>query len=405
MLTDVQIRKAKPAARAFKLTDGGGLHLYVSPAGGKLWRWRYEYGGKEKLLSIGRYPDIGLSEAREARDAARKVLKAGRDPSIEKKAKRLTLTTSAAETFEALAHEWHKAQLGRWTERHADDVMVCLKRDLFPDLGPLPVRDITTPQVLAVLRKIEARGAPETARRARQRVSGVFAYAIGSGRAEQDPAAVVVKAMVPVRKGRQPAIVDIDEAREILRRCDATPGSAVTKLALRFLALTAVRPGEIRGALWDEILPFGAEPTWLIPAPRMKMKRDHVVPLSTQAVETLRVAHRITGRGPLVFPNSRHAHHPMSENAIGYLMNRAGYHHRHVPHGWRSTFSTVMNDRHRAERHVIDLMLAHSNKDKVEGAYNRAEHLARRRELAQEWADALMEGLAPPGDLVGRPHR
>jgi len=175
----------------------------------------------------------------------------------------------------------------------------------------------------------------------------------------------------------------------------------VTKLALRFLALTAVRPGEIRGAAWAEFEQLdGVEPTWRIPAPRMKMKHEHVVPLSRQSVAVLRAVRSLTGRGPLVFPNARHAHRPMSENALGYLLNRAGYHNRHVPHGWRSTFSTIMNERYRQDRQVIDLMLAHASKDKTESAYNRAAYMPRRRELAQEWSDLLLQNSADAASLV-----
>jgi integrase len=222
-------------------------------------------------------------------------------------------------------------------------------------------------------------------------MSAVFVYAIASGLSEADPAAIVKGAMAPLVKGRQPAVTDLAGAREVLARVEATPAHPTTKLANRLLALTVVRPGEVRAVKWAEFEDLeGPSPLWRIPAERMKMGREHLVPLSRQAVEVLLAVRQFTGRGPLVFPSTRHAHRPMSENAIGYLLNRAGYHGRHVPHGWRATFSTIMNEQHRADRQVIDLMLAHAPDDKTESAYNRAQHLSRRRELAQIWADLLL---------------
>ena len=406
MLTDAAIRGAKPRERPYKLTDGAGLHLYVTPAGGKLWRMRYEVAGKEKLLSFGPYPEISLAAARLKRDAAKAVLRDGQDPSLRRKLHRAAAVDASAATFEAVARDWYARQAPTWTERHAADVLDSLERDVFPPLGSLPIKEITPPMVLTVLRAIEARPALETARRVRQRMSAVFVYAIASGVGEADPAAIVKSAMVPMTKGRQPAVTELAEARAVLAQAEAQPAHPVTKLALRLLALTAVRPGEIRGATWAEFEGLAdSEPVWRVPGERMKMKREHLVPLSRQAVEVINTVRPLTGRGPLVFPNARHAHRPMSENAIGYLLNRAGYHHRHVPHGWRATFATVMNERHRHDRHVIDLMLAHAPKDKTESAYNRAAHMARRRELAQEWADVLLEGAPEAAELVGARRR
>jgi len=409
MLTDTKIRTAKPAEKAYKLADGGGLHLFVSPAGGKLWRYRYEFGGKEKLLSLGSYPAMGLLDARKARDEARATIKAGKDPSITKKLQKLAGVTNAATTFESLAREWHTLQKPGWVARHADDVLDSLEREVFPKLGSVPIREIGAPEVIALLRMVEARGAKETARRVRQRMSAVFVYAISTGRADSDPAAAVQKAMAPLKKGRQPAIIDLDEARAMLAKAESEHAHPVTKLALRILALTAVRPGTLGETPWVEWASLDpTEPVWQIPAERMKLKlhhkddtaRDHLVPLSKQAVEAIAALRTISGRGPLAFPNTRHAHKPMSENAMGYLLNRAGYHGYHVPHGWRSTFSSVMNERFPADKPIIDLMLAHVPKDKVEGAYNRALHLPRRRELAQSWADLILDGAQPATALL-----
>lgn len=406
MLTDVRIRKAKPADKPYKLTDGGGLHLYVSAAGSKLWRWRYEYAGKERLLSIGSYPEISLIDARAARDRARQLLHDGQDPSTAKRQKRFVAQVEAATTFEAVAREWHALNAGAWDDEHAEEVLRSLERDAFPKLGSRPITQIETPDVLEVLRAVEARGAADTARRIRQRISSVFVFAIAGGRAKADPAASVVKAMAPVARGRMPAITDLDKAQQILRDVDATPGFPVTKLAIRLLALTAVRPGVISTTPWEE-LPPDAD-LWVIPSERMKLRRqykgdesrDHLVPLSRQARATIEAIRTITGRGKLVFPNTRHAHRPMSENAMGYMLNRAGYHHRHVPHGWRSTFSTVLNERYPGDREIIDFMLAHVPKDDVEAAYNRAKYLPRRKELAQIWADLLMKRQTPAMDLT-----
>jgi len=409
MLTDTKIRTAKPAEKAFKLADGAGLHLFVSPAGGKLWRFRYEFGGKEKLLSLGQYPAVSLLDARKARDEAKATLRAGKDPSIAKRLQKLSGATNASTTFELIAREWHTLQKPGWVARHADDVIDSLEREVFPEIGNAPIREIGAPEVIALLRTIEGRGAKETARRIRQRMSAVFVYAISTGRADADPAAAVQKAMAPLKKGRQPAIVDLGEARMMLAKAEAEHAHPVTKLALRILALTAVRPGTLAETPWSEWADIDpAEPVWQIPAARMKLKlhhkddaaRDHLVPLSKQAVEAIGALRTISGLGPLAFPNTRHAHKPMSENALGYLLNRAGYHGHHVPHGWRATFSSVMNERFPADKPIIDLMLAHVPKDKVEGAYNRALHLPRRRELAQAWADLILDGAQPATALL-----
>lgn len=414
MLTDAQIRKAKAADKAFKLTDGAGLHLFVTPAGGKHWRYRYEFGGKEKLLSLGPYPALSLADARTARDEAKSTLRDGRDPSTVKKLKRLTAETSAATTFESVAREWHKRQKPGWVERHAADVIDSLEREIFPALGSIPIREIGAPEVVALLRTVEDRGAIETARRLRQRMSAVFQFAIAEGTAAIDPASMVQKAMASVPKGRQPAITKLDDARVMLAKAEAEHAHPVTKLALRILALTVVRPGTLAATPWEEWAGLDhSAPVWQIPAERMKLRlaqksdeaRDHLVPLPRQAIEAIDALRTISGRGPLAFPNTRHAHKPMSENAMGYLLNRAGYHGHHVPHGWRATFSTIMNERFRADKAVIDLMLAHVPKDKVERAYNRALHLDRRRELAQEWADLILEGAKPASDLLLGPRR
>jgi len=406
MLTDTAIRKAKAADKGYKLTDGGGLHLFVSPAGGKSWRYRYEFANKEKLLTLGQYPVMGIADARLARDEAKRILKEGRDPGIAKKQKRLIAGQQATETFEEIARDWHKLNSNRWVEVHAGDILESLDRDVFPFIGEYPVREIGVSDVLAILRSIEARGSHETARRVRQRIASVFDFAIASGKAEANPANTVAGAMAPVVRSRQPAVTDLEEARALLAKFEAMPGHPLTKLAHRLLALTAVRPGVILGLPWTEIPPGATN--WTIPVARMKVdrqtkelgKRDHVVPLSRQALEVIEATRLMSGVGPLAFPNYRNAHRPMTEGAMRLMLAKAGYQDRHVAHGWRSTFSTVMNERYPQDRQVIDLMLAHKMKDEVEAAYNRALHLKRRAELAQIWADLLTEGLQPAKALV-----
>lgn len=252
MLTDVQVRKAKAAEKPFKLADGAGLHLLVTIAGNKLWRYRYTFGGKEKLLAIGAYPDLSLAEARAARDDAKASLRSGRDPSVVKRQRKVVVQAETAETFEALAREWHDLQHPGWAEHHANDVMRTLERDVFPAIGAIPIRQLKAPDVLALLRVMEARGAKETARRNRQRISAVCCFAIATGRSEFDPAGPIISVMAPLKKGRQPAITDLNEAREILARTEATPAHPVTQLALRLLALTVVRPGTLIGTPWTE---------------------------------------------------------------------------------------------------------------------------------------------------------
>ena len=426
MLTDVQARKALPRAKDYKLSDSGGLYLFVTKAGFKSWRFKYRYGGKEKRLTFGPYPEVSLSEARQRRDDARRTLRDHRDPMVEVRKQRASAMARGEATFEAVARRWHENQRSRWVPVHASDVIRSLERDVFPALGTLPITEIDPPLVLATLRQIERRGSLETARRIRQRISGVFVQAISEGIATHDPAAVVTRALRPATKqGKQPALVELAELQALLRAAEASGASPVTKIASRLLALTAVRPGVLRSVQWEEFEGLdwaspepisNAAPIWRIPARRMKLLLDrkddrafdHVVPLSRQAVEALRAIRPLTGRGPFVFPSTRSRQRPMSENAIGFLYNRAGYHGRHVPHGWRAAFSTIMNERAERfdrprDRAVIDLMLAHVPSNKVEAAYNRAAYMERRSELAQEWADLLTEGLSDAAALLRLP--
>ncbi|MCP1245197.1 integrase arm-type DNA-binding domain-containing protein [Acetobacter cerevisiae] len=386
MLTDMQVRRLLPAGKSYKASDSGGLYLQVSPTGSKLWRMKYRFGGKEKLLSFGSYPAVSLSDARRARDDARQELREGRDPSLTRKQRRAQAASSETR-LQAVGEAWLAAQKPTWTDRHYNDVETSLSRLVWPKIGSIPIPEITPPMVLSVIRDIEKKRALETARRVRQRLSAIFCYGIATGVGFADPADVIKGALAPLKKGHQPAITDLEELRQMIADVESIPAHPVTILAMRFLALTAVRPGEVRAMPWAEV----NGDVWEIPAERMKMKRPHVVPLSRQAMETLAAVRNLTGRGPLVFPNARWAHRPMSENAIGYMINRAGYSGRHVPHGFRAAFSSIMNEKLPHHRMIIDQMLAHALKDKVEGAYNRAQHLDLRRLIYQIWADILLD--------------
>lgn len=427
MLTDTAVRKAEPRDKPYKLADAGGLYLYVAPSGLKSFRMKFRLDGKEKLLTFGNYPDTKLSAAREKRDAARQSIRDNVDPSGARKRAQEERDRERAEqaklvTFEAAARSWWDMQRGRWAPVHAADVITSLERDVFPTLGARPLIAIKAPDVLATLRAVEDRGSIETARRLRQRIDAVYDMFISEGVVELNPAASVANALRPLpKKGRQPALVEVDDARGVLIAAEASGASPITKLASRFLALTQSRPGMVRGVMWDEIEgvdwddraygPFLA--IWRVPAARMKLTLhlkdeeafEHIIPLSWQAVDVLRAARRLTGRNGLVFPSQRHSHRPLSENAIGYLYNRVGYHGRHVPHGWRSSFSTTMNAlavkrKQMSDPAVIELMLAHVPENKVKAAYDRAGHMERRRELSQEWSDLLMKGMAPANEVI-----
>ncbi len=419
-LTDIQAKAAKPADKPYKLSDEKGLYLYVAPTGLRSWRMKYRFTGREKTLTFGPYPEVKLGEARDKRDKARAILRNGRDPGMEKRLAAAAGALDAENSFEAVAIAWHELHRAKWSVAHARDVIDSLRRDVFPSLGSLPIIQITPAMVLETLRAVEQRPAIETARRLRQRMSGVFVFAIASGFGTADPAAIVRSAMKPLpAKGRQPALADLQAARRLLIDAESAPASPVTKIASRLLALTAVRPSVLRNAEWTEFEGLdGAAPIWRVPATKMKLtaarkadiREEFIVPLAPEAVEAIEAIRKLTGRSKHLFPSNRSFHVPMSENAIGYLYNRVGYQGRHVPHGWRATFSTVMNelaerDERGSDRAVIDLMLAHVPKNKVEGAYNRAGFMPRRREIANLWARLLMEGLQPASTLLDGPRR
>jgi integrase len=400
-LTDKEVKAAKPAQKPYKLADGGGLHLLVTPAGGRLWRLKYRVAGREKQLAFGAYPDVSLADAREARDKAKAALRRGTDPGLMKR-----LGPAPEETFEAVARAWHERTKSTWTARHAEDVLTSLERLVFPKIGPIRVSDLGAPEVLAVLRAIEQNNGGETANRIRQRMSAVFVSAIAHGIAQTDPAAIVKGAMAPVIRGRMPAVTSLNDARDVLAKVEALPAHPVTKWAHRFLALTLVRPDNVNGARWDEInMTDPHQLVWEIPAARMKMKTSHVVPLTPAAKAVLEAVRPLTGKSPFVFPNSRFAHRPMSENALNYACQRAGLGGVHVPHGWRATFSSIMNELRPTDADAIERILAHASKDAVRAAYNRAEYMQRRAELLQEWANLLLAEAPAAVALLEGPRR
>ncbi|WP_242115492.1 tyrosine-type recombinase/integrase [Sphingomonas lacusdianchii] len=433
MLTDAKIKAAKPREAAYKLVDSAQLFLHVTPAGGKHWRMNYTFGknaaGKpaQKTLTFGPYPGVTLVEARQKRDAAKTLLREGRDPAVEKRVSIEARAADHSNTFEIVARRWFELRKAIWSPVHADDVLRSLERDVFPAIGALPLSAIDSPMILGLLNAVEQRGAVETAHRLRQRISDIFVYAIAAGGlAIADPAASLGKALrKKPRAKKQPSVIDrlrdydaqVEAVRTMLAKCDAERCRASTKLALRLLALTAVRPNEVQNARWEELEGLdGPNPVWRIPAARMKGDQDrkaedggdHVVPLSTYAVATIEALRPLTGGYQLMFPSERHVHRPISENTLRALLIRAGYYQRHVPHGFRSAFSTIMNerpDRQDGDRAVIDLMLAHVPKDKVEGAYNRAAYMPRRHELAQAWGDLIASGLVAPEEHLGKPIR
>ncbi len=419
MLNDAKIRAAKPREKAYKLTDSHRLYLLVKPGRSKLWKWSYSYGGKQRTLHFGVYPHLSLVDARVRRDEAAAQLSEGRDPGVVRKLLVEANLEAGRQTFEPIAREWFENVRPSWAPVHADDVIRSFERDVFPAIGSLPITQLTAPKVFEVLKAIQDRGSIETAKRVRQRISAVFVYAIAKGVVQDDPAEKLRGALKPLRRKKQPAITDLVPLRKMINDAEEDYARPITRLALRLLALTAVRPNELRGARWDELEDLdGALPLWRIPTARMKgdLDRkeetggDHLVPLTPQCLAVLRALWPLTGNGPLLFPSNRHAHRPMSENALGYLLNRAGYHGHHVPHGFRAAFSTIMNEWAEREgkegdRAIIDLMLAHVPKEKVEGSYNRAAYMARRRELACIWAGLLSDSLPPPLALVERPSK
>jgi integrase len=388
-LSETKARNAKPTTKPYKLADGDGMFLLVTPAGGKYWRLKYYFAGREKLLALGVFPDVGLTEARERRAQARKYLASGKDPSeIKKESKRAAIAQST-NNFETVAREYLEKRSHEWTPGHVIAKKGQIERYLLPKLGNRPIAEITALDILEVLRVVESKGILDTTKRLRQVVGQIFMYAIATGRAERNPVPDIRGALkTPVVKHH--TFLNEAELPEYLTKLDSYNGSLLTKLALRFLLLTFVRTIELRGAQWSEFDWDKAE--WRIPAERMKMKELHVVPLSKQAVATLREVQKLTGHRKYVFANGHNPATYMSENTMLYALYRMGYHSRATGHGFRSTASTILNE-NGFQPDVIERQLAHGEQNHVRAAYNHAQYLPERRRMMQWWADYLDDAV------------
>ncbi|MET0043383.1 MAG: integrase arm-type DNA-binding domain-containing protein [Candidatus Thiodiazotropha sp. 6PLUC3] len=384
-LTDSAIRNAKPKEKNYKLADGGGLYLLVTTKGGKWWRLDYRFNGKRKTLSMGVYPDVTLKSARDRRAEAKTQLADGIDPGETRKATKAS--KSEADGFEAVAREWWGKREPTWSKTHSSRIIQRLEKDVFPWIGTRPIREISAPELLTILRRIENRGALETAHRIHQSCGQIFRYAVATGRAQRDPSADLKGALPPTRQRHHASITEPKKIGELLRVIEGYEGSLVTRCALQLASLTFVRPGELRHAEWSEINLEKAE--WRIPPEKMKMRTLHIVPLSTQALAVLNEIKPLTGRGKYVFPGVRTNRRPMSENTVNAALRRLGYTKEEMTgHGFRSMASTILNEQG-WHRDAIERQLAHAERNSVRAAYNYAEHMPERIKMMQWWADYL----------------
>jgi integrase len=407
-VTDAAIRTAKPKEKPYRLYDAQGLYLEVSPRGGKWWRFKYRYGGKEKRVSLGVYPEVPLTGrkdkatgrwidgAREKRDQARQLLAVGIDPGEQRKAMKYATAEGAANSVEVVAREWLEKLGSRWAKSHAAKTKRALERDVFPWLGTTPIALVSAPQLLTVLRRVEGRGAVDTAHRLGHVCGQIFRYAIATGRAERNPAADLRGALSPIQRSHFAAITDPKAAGPLLRALDGYHGTLATKAALRLAPLVFIRPGELRQAEWAE---FDLDDAlWVIPGHRMKgdhKRKDipHAVPLSKQAISILREIHPLTGRGRYVFPNIRSSKRPMSDNTVNAALRRMGITKEEMTgHGFRAMARTILDEVLKVRPDIIEHQLAHNVRDPLGRAYNRTTYLPERRQMMQRWADYL-DGL------------
>jgi integrase len=387
-LVATQVKNAKPKVKPYKLADGHGMYLLVNPNGTKYWRLKYRYGGKEKVLALGVYPARSLTAARGKRDEAKTLLDEGMDPTQAKKAKKLAGNEAAVNSFEVVATEWFHTKMCDRSKNHQDRTMRALKKDLFPQIGTQPISKITAPDLLMALRKIEARGAIETAHRAKQTAGQIFRFAIATGRAERDPSADLKGALMNPKKKHLAAITEPKEVGKLLVAIGGFTGTPVVKAALLLSPLLFCRPGELRHMEWMEI--NWEEDRWELPAEKMKMKQQHVVPLSRQSIELLKEIHKQTGRGRYVFPSARGATRPLSENGVRTALRTMGYDNATMtPHGFRAMARTILDEVLNYRVDWIEHQLAHAVKDANGRAYNRTSHLEGRRDMMQGWADYL----------------
>jgi integrase len=384
-LTDSRLKAAKPQQKPYKLSDSLGLVLLVNPNGGRLWRFRYSHNGREGMISLGSYPATSLKEARERRDAARKQLEAGQNPSNV----RAEARNQQGVTFEALAKEWLSRQTFSAKTRSKAEWM--LNDLVMPHLGARPIHELTAPEILAVLRRIESRGKLETCHRTKWRIGQIIRYAVATGRAQRDPTGDLKGALTAAKTVNRRAITAPRRFGELLLAIDGYTGQGATWAAMKLAPLVFVRPGELRAAQWAEFTLDGDSPEWRIPAERMKMKEEHIVPLSRQAVAILRELQLTAGRRTYLFTSLRSWQRPLSDNTLNAALRRLGFSKDEMTaHGFRATASTLLNERGVAPD-LIELQLAHAERNKVRAAYNRAQRLADRRQMMQQWADYLDE--------------
>ena len=385
-LSPSAVINAKAKAEPYTLTDGRGMFLLVNPDGSRWWRFRYYRPGTKKrnTLSLGTFPDVSLKQARERREDARKLVADGIDPGDKRKAE----AHAGAETFEAVAREWFAKFSGQWVEDHGNRILRRLERDVFPWIGRKPVASVTAPDILAVLRRIDDRGARETAHRARTNIGQVIRYAIATGRAERDPTGDLRGAIPPPTEHNHAAIIETDRVGELLRAIDAYDGHFPTRCALQLAPLVFVRPGELRQAEWAEIDLDAAQ--WNLPAHKMKTREPHIVPLASQAVAILRELYPLTGAGRYVFPGGRSPKRPMSNNATNAALRRMGFDKDTMTtHGFRAMARTILDEGLHFRPDYIEHQLAHAVKDANGRAYNRTSFLPERRKMMQAWADYL----------------
>lgn len=385
-LTDTAIRNAKPGEKPIKLFDERGLFLLVTPTGGKWWRFRFMFDGKEKLLSLGVYPDVSLKDARERRDEARKLVANGVNPSENRKIQKTARADSIANSFEVVAREWFAKYSATWAKNHGDRIIRRFERDIFPWIGARPIAEINAPELLAAVRRIENRGALETAHRALGNCGQVFRYAVATGRAERDPSGDLRGALPPVKGTHFAATTEPKRVAEILRALDGYEGTLTVRCALRLAPLVFVRPGELRNAQWADIDFAAAEWRYLV----TKTNTPHIVPLALQAIEILRELQPLTGNSRFVFPSARSFIRPMSDNAILAAMRRLGIDKDEMSgHGFRAVARTILDEILGVRPDFIEHQLAHAVRDPNGRAYNRTAHLPERRKMMQQWADYL----------------
>ncbi len=384
-LTELTIKNLKPRAKLYSVSDGAGLRLDVSPAGGKLWRWRYYFNSKGQILALGSFPDVSLAQARRLRDEARAQVKAGHHPTRAKKARKLRRMYEGENSFEKIARRWLNIKQAGLNEKYRKQCLVRMEQHVFPIIGALPITEITIPDVVRVVEKIGKRGTIETAKRMKQLIGQVFRYAAQRGLCQHNPAADL-RDILPSREEKHHACIPLGELPQLLKAMGAYRGDRLTIGAMQLLALTFVRTGELIGAAWSEIDWDREE--WQIPKERMKMKRPHLVPLSRQTIAILKDLHQVTGEKLHIFHSSRSKSKHISNGAVLMALRRMGYKKKMSGHGFRTLASTILNEKGYPPD-VIERQLAHADDDKIRSAYNRAEYLLERKKMMQDYADIL----------------